>query len=543
MSSSLEVTRHLRTRKTIRCTFLAVLFCAWLLSLAVSQQASKGATLSGVVRDQQGKAVAAATVHLQRKDSPATQTVNTDSEGQYMFAGVAEGVYILHAEMAGYNAAEIPSLFIRSSPTTSADLTLQITHPGSESSSPKFFDPPQFTVSGVTDTTSLGGHGSDTIVRTREGLAKDIAALSRTNTGSTNLPEQEKTARERIAREPDTFEANHSLGHILLEEGKAHDAIPYLERAAARKPSDLGNAYDLASATAMIGDYKSARAKAQALLAHEDRAEVHHLLADAEENLGDSLAAVREYQRAAELDPRETYLFDWGSELLLHHAPEPALEVFSQGHRLFPSSVRMLIGLGVSSFARGSYDQAVQRLREASDLNPDDPAPYLFLGRLLSAEASASNALVDRLHRFVVLQPDSPQSNYYYALALWKGRKGAGDSATLSQTASLLNRAIGLDPKFAAAFQLLGALHSEQADLPKAILDYRSAIEADPQTEEAHYRLAQAYRQIGETEKAKAELQAYEQIVKQSAQKAEEQRHEIRQFVYTLRDQRPAPTD
>src|SRR2546430_13519862 len=45
----------------------------------------------------------------------------------------------------------------------------------------------------------------------------------------------------------------------------------------------------------------------------------------------DPLEAVRQYQRAAELDASEPYLFDWGAELLLHHAPEPAIEVFSKG--------------------------------------------------------------------------------------------------------------------------------------------------------------------------------------------------------------------
>jgi hypothetical protein len=46
----------------------------------------------------------------------------------------------------------------------------------------------------------------------------------------------------------------------------------------------------------------------------------HHALADLEEKQGDSLAAVKEYQRAAELSPSEINLFDWGAELLLHRA-------------------------------------------------------------------------------------------------------------------------------------------------------------------------------------------------------------------------------
>jgi Tfp pilus assembly protein PilF len=86
----------------------------------------------------------------------------------------------------------------------------------------------------------------------------------------------------------------------------------------------------------------------------------------------------------------------------------------------------------------------------------------------------------------------------------------------------------------------LGILHSEQKDYSRAIADYQEAIHSDPQMEEAHYRLAQAYRQTGDASKADAELKLYDQIAKESAQSAERERHEIRQFVYTLRDQLPA---
>jgi len=58
--------------------------------------------------------------------------------------------------------------------------------------------------------------------------------------------------------------------------------------------------------------------------------------------------------------------------------------------------------------------------------------------------------------------------------------------------------------------------------------------------QEAHYRLAQAYRQVGDAVKADAELQRCDQIARESAQEVDRERHEIRQFVYILRDPAPA---
>ena len=132
-----------------------------------------------------------------------------------------------------------------------------------------------------------------------------------------------------------------------------------------------------------------------------------------EEKQGDPLQAVHAYQHAAETNPSESNFFDWGAELLVHHAVEPAIEVFTKGHRLFPDSARMLVGLGVSWYARGSYEQAALRLCEASDLNPGDPNPYLFLGKIQSVETAQSEGLVSRLQRFARLQPENALANYY----------------------------------------------------------------------------------------------------------------------------------
>src|SRR4051812_3539043 len=504
----------------------------------VAQEPGASATLHGVIRDADGKPVAQASVVLQKKDAISNFTADTDGKGAYSFTKLHAGVYTLRATKGGYADAQLSGIFIQPREEKTVDLTLgaQPAGQGSATSAPQFFDQPQFTVAGVTDTTSLGGHGSDTVVRTRDSLAKETASLAAGSATETINAARETSLREAAQRQPDDFNANHQLGRFLIATRRSREALPFLERAAAKNPANYENAYDLALANAQTGSYVISRDDAKKLLAHHDNADLHHLLGDVEEKLGDSLEAVRQYQRAAELDPTESYVFDWGAELLLHHAPEPAQEVFSKGNRRFPDSARMLLGLGAASFARGIYDEAVQRICRASDLNPNDPAPYEFLGRIEQAENKPTADLVEKLHRFVTLQPHNANANYYYALGLWKLRNDAGEKADVSRVESLLMTALQLDPKHVAARLQLGIVHSDQGAYSEAISDYRKALEADPQLEEAHYRLAQAYRQIGDSEKAKEELRLYGELTKQSEQKLERERHEIKQFVYTLRD-------
>jgi tetratricopeptide (TPR) repeat protein len=522
-----------------------------------SQDPTNSATLQGSVRDSRGRPVAGAKVYL-LKTGTQTLTARTDSSGTYSFSALGEGVYSLRAEMAGFGEASFGPCVLGPKDAKKVDLTLdsqgaptpKSVSPGtSGAEKPQFYDEPEFTVAGVTEAMSPGGHGSDTILRTTEALAKDTASLGVTvpnkeSNRTVPAPSSSSTAAEESLRraaesQPGNFEVNHRLGKLLVDDGKAREAIPYLERASQLNASDYGNAYELALAYADAGQYVRARIDVRTLLAQQSKsgrepAELHRLLGDVEEKLGNPLEAVREYQRAAEMDPSEPNFFDWGTDLLMHRAVEPAIEVFTKGNRLFPRSVRMLTGLSVAWYARGAYDQAAQYLCAASDLNPDDANPYLFLGKM-GVEAAQSECVVERLHRFSTLQPENALANYYYAVSLSR-RDDPGDADHLAQEKSLLEKAVRLDPKLGAAYVRLGVLYSQRGDSSKAIAAYQRAIEANPESEEAHYRLAQTYIRNGEKSKAHAELQIYQQLSKKTSEEVQRERREIQQFVYTLRD-------
>lgn len=340
----------------------------------------------------------------------------------------------------------------------------------------EFSDEPAFTVAGVTDTTALGGHGSDRVLPSSNALAKDAASLAR--------------------------------------EGNS--------KASPTQPEHAGSS----SETAI-------RAK----LAGKDNADLHAQLAEIEEAEGRSLEAVKDYQRAAEMDSSEPHLFAWGAELLLHHASEPAIEVFTKGRRLYPQSTRMMLGLGAARYAAGSREQAGQIFLEACDRNPSDPTPYLFLGRLLATESVDPPGWADRMKRFASLHAESAMAHYLYAVALTKQVRSQENSVAAE---SELETAIGLDPHLGNAYLQLGILLSDHEDFQGSIAALQKAVETTALPDEAHYRLAQVYRRTGEADKASKEIEMFKQMSEQKKKEAERERHEIQQFVYTLRGQNPA---
>jgi tetratricopeptide (TPR) repeat protein len=445
-------------------------------------------TVSGTVRNAQGDPVDGASVRLQRQGSSQSIEAKTNPNGTFAISVRHSGTFTLRADKSGLHGENKEPLAMAAGENRHLDLVLV----PSSSAMMEFKDEPDFTVAGVTDWSNVGLHGSDTTARTSEALAKETVKLKPGDPEKSTGPI-----------------SNHKYQVALDCEAK--------------------------------GDFARAREQVRKLIAISDDAEGHHLLGDLDERLGDPLEAVREYQRAARMYPSEQNYFDWGTELLLHKAAQPAVEVFTKGARLHQDSARILAGLGAASYAVGSYDDAARHLCAASDLSPADSAPYLFLGQMEKTVLSPLPCSEEKLARFAREQPTNALANYYYAVSLCKTQRGAEDSAISRQAEELLEKAVQLDPHLGEAYIQLGILYFARSDFTPAIQAFQQAIKVSPQLSEAHYRLSLAYKRTGEDAKAHQEFETYQQSEKMETAAVERQRSELKRFLVILKNQ-PAPS-
>ena len=514
-------------------------------SLVLPAQQKFNGAIGGRVVNQTGEAVSGATVHLEGRNGAKTAETKTDARGSFQFLNLKPDRYLLTAEYSQTRSRAAEIEITASGNHEPVDLILEnlrtrsVTAKG-HSTTPKqveFADEPNFTVAGVTDWTAAGGHGNDSSLRTSEALTRETLTLRASGAGATasgpapGVHKTEDQLRVDLAAEPDNFEANHALGAFYLETGKYADAIPLLEAADRIDAKNAENLYDLALACVKIGDLNQAHGHLKTLLERGADAKAYHLAAEIDERRGDPLTAVREYEQAARRDPSEQNYFDWGSELLYHRAVWQAKEVFAQGAKAYPRSERMLTALGGALFAGALYDEAAQRLCQASDLNPADPEPYLFMGKIEMAAPNSLACVGPKLERFAQEQPGNVWANYYYAMALWKQAGEPADDGTLDRVESALERAVSIDHKCGDAYLQLGNLYSTRKNYQLAIAFYNKAINTNPQLSEAHYRLGVAYDRVGEKEKAGQEFQLHEKLEKEQAAEVERQRREVKQFL------------
>jgi tetratricopeptide (TPR) repeat protein len=527
-----------RNGRLLRSFLATIAVLMILVPLAGAQQG----TIKGTVLDSAGKPVRDASVRLGRKDVPGVVETKTSAAGGFLFSALPVGSYTLSAEKSGLRSRSTTVVASPDGNQKPVDLVLDAAAPSSAPAM-EFADKPNFTVAGVTDWTAVGGHGSDATLRTSEALARETLALKPQGLGpgDARVNQSESNLRAALAGAPGSFDANHQLGEFYLQAGNYQESVPLLRAAYRIDPTNRGNEYDLARAYEVTGDFPQSRDHVEKLLAHQDDAGLHRLLGELDEKMGDPLAAVHEDEQAVRLDPSEQNYFAWGSELLLHRAVWQAAEVFKNGTNLYPKSARMLAALGTALFAGALYDQAADSLCHASDLNPADTEPYLFMGRIEMAAPKPLACIEPRLARFVQQQPGNALANYFYAMAIWKRQQQPIDQKALQQVETLLAKAVAIDPMCGDAYLQLGIISASQRNFEKAIGFYGKAIEVDPQLGEAHYRLGVAYDRIGSPEKAKQEFQLHDEIEKLQAAAVERQRREVKQFLVVLEGQPATP--
>jgi len=506
----------LRVRAVLAVSFLNILMAAGSLSAAAN------GALSGTILGPTRNPISGAKITLAASEG-SCRSVITDQQGHYSFPSVEPATYVLSAEAVGYEAITRVGIRITAETSTTVDLLLPVvgaTEAKVTAALPDYYDDTPLKASAVTSATDEPGYSSQAqsprrLLTEGPSLADSIQGMPRRKPRTPETAETERELREVLQTGSDRFEANHQMGEFYLSVGDWRRGIPYLEKAQGLKPGDYSNGYDLAAAYLAANDPAKAQTVIQDLGRHQDTAELHNLSGKIDEALGDSAAAVKEFELAAHMAPREDSLFAWGNELLLHENISPALEVFRRGTSLFPQSSRMYIGLGLALYSHNSYDAAIEALCRASDLDPSDPRPYVYLGKMYNSSAGKADEVAERMRRFMQTNPENAYAYYYSALSLWRAPHKGEEGADTSKVEALLKESAARDPRLADPHLQLGVLYQDLHREEEAIGEFQTAIRLRPEDPDAHYRLAQAYLRAGDKSRSQEEFQVYDRLHKQ----------------------------
>ena len=294
-----------------------------------------------------------------------------------------------------------------------------------------------------------------------------------------------------------------NLGQALIMTKQPRAAAKAFAAAAAISPEDGELVYNRSLALFESGSAREAAALLEGMPEAEKTDQVYELAGDAEERTGDYGKALANFQTAVQRNPSDANVYALTAELLRHWTWPEAIEVAKFGTSRYPESTHFKMAEGIAYYGKSDYKSAVEVFSGLLSRAPDDAAVADLLGRSCSQLADGVDAGCDGMYEFAQRHPGNAVTTTYAAVAILHEPKERQD---LPKAASLLERAVAADPKYAEAYYQMGVLEQARLQWAKSAAALERSIALRPESPEAHYRLSRAYSHLGRRDEAQAEI-------------------------------------
>jgi tetratricopeptide (TPR) repeat protein len=248
-------------------------------------------------------------------------------------------------------------------------------------------------------------------------------------------------------------------------------------------------------------------------VAEEERtgAPFHYLSGQCYERLLEFRKAYEEYSKAISIDPaQEKYYVALSSLLIYRQAYSAAKKVLATSLKRFPSSVTLIVAMGLLEVEDGNVEDAVQDYQTAIQADPNSPIVWKLLGGIQMEKGNYSQA-IQTFQKAAQLDPSNPQPLFYEGLAYTKVPNGT-DGAL-----ECFLRSLEKNPELPAPSFWIGSLYLHRAHKYKLAEKYlEEAVKRAPGWGAANQTLIQCYRILNEDRKAEALELRYREAVHQS---------------------------
>lgn len=194
-------------------------------------------------------------------------------------------------------------------------------------------------------------------------------------------------------------------------------SIDYFQQAIQKEPNYALAYAGLADAYKLQGDISPEERFSKAKSAARTALQIDDGLAEAHASLATSLFlydwdwadAEREFQRAIALNPNYAWAHQWYGQFQLAMGRQQnwAAEV-KRARELDPLPVTLIGSGSAVALASGRYDLAIELARKRLELDPDNPGPYLALGRVYTLKGMYQEAIAN-LEKGVDLSSGEPE--------------------------------------------------------------------------------------------------------------------------------------
>jgi tetratricopeptide (TPR) repeat protein len=305
---------------------------------------------------------------------------------------------------------------------------------------------------------------------------------------------EESFWQQSLRRVPDSAVAHDRLAVYLARNGRAQEALHYLNQARSLDPTDIYVRLHEGVVYHLVGDTTSSvRVLEDVVRERPDLPEGWHALAEVYQALARFQQEAEAMRRVVELRPdRGEYQNSWAEALIRAGSPDTAIPIlrralqqrkprwswwqnladaysligdgtaaiqaYRESVRLDPANASAYAALGVEYGKRGDLDSAVRELSEAVRLKPREPK---FLGNLAFAHLQRKEYKTAAEYYTVVADMGEASATdlFYLGVARWNVRDVSGAQQALEE-------AVRLDSHHAPAAEFLKRIRTMEGPRP-----------------------------------------------------------------------------
>ncbi len=331
---------------------------------------------------------------------------------------------------------------------------------------------------------------------------QDLYARARSAQAAGNLPEAAARYEEILQVSPRLAAAYNNLGSIYVQEREFRKAVQVLQRG-------LQLNRDMPSASALlgvalyeIGDYAGAKARLEvALRANPEDGNAALYLANDLIHLGDFEKAAEHLQALARREPKNQEVWYLLGKVYMQLSQASLAKL----NEIDPNSYLSHQISGEVMESMNNMDGALLEYKRAVEVAPDRHGTHYHLGnaywKLLMWDPARKEFLAELTN--------DPQN----CQAQWKlGDILLEQQAEPQSALAELDKALALCPDLPEAHEDRGRALLKLERYQDAAKDLQIAATADPTEPRPHFLLSQAYRALGRTQQAQAEMRTFSKL-------------------------------
>lgn len=309
-------------------------------------------------------------------------------------------------------------------------------------------------------------------------------------------------------------------GIDLTRQGRFKEAIPYLLRAHDASPADYAAGFNLALCYYGAGQFKGAIRTLNNLRAEgHNTAAVNNLLAQSYVGDGQSAAAYKALENAAQQTPKDEKLYAFVADACTdHYAYNLGLRVVDLGLQNLPGSARLHYERAVFLARLDRLDEAKPEFATAARLAPGSDIAYLALVQERLYEDRLADALSIAREGIKAGHRDYQMLSLLGTVLMHAG--AAPGQAQFTEAREALEASVAAQPAYSTSQIALGKLYLMEGRAKDAVVHLEAGRRLEPRNPAVYTNLANAYRQLGERDKARECLKTLAQLLAEKSAKS-----------------------